>query len=109
MKYKVTVPPTAAMGSYACTVRDGRYETKAKAALQDYNSARAHDGLDPVKRMPAGTFYAPCYEWAVQGLYSGTWEDECTEATRAEAKAQIACYRSNCPGTAFRFVRRPED
>ena len=109
MKYTVTVPPTAQAGSYACTVRNGRYAPKAQAALQAYNSARAHDGLAPVKRMPSGTSYAPVYEWAIQGLYSGTWEDETTEGTRAAAKAQLACYRGNCPATAFRVVRRPED
>jgi hypothetical protein len=27
-------------------------------ALSEYNSARAHDGLPPIKRMPSGTTYA---------------------------------------------------
>ena len=59
MNYTVTVPPTAQMGSYKTTVTSGRYETKAQQALWDYNNARAHDGLTPVSRMPAGTSYAP--------------------------------------------------
>ena len=55
-KYKVTVPPTMEQGSYKTVVSDD-CETKAAAALWDYNSARAHDGLEPIKRMPNGTEY----------------------------------------------------
>lgn len=55
--YIVTVPPTEEQGSYKTTIRVSRGETKAQAALWDYNSARAHDGLPPVKKMPAGTKY----------------------------------------------------
>ena len=60
MRYKVIVPPTMEQGSYVTTVSDGRYETKAGAALSDYNSARAHDGLPPIKKMPSGTRYVKC-------------------------------------------------
>ena len=55
--YRVTVPPTAEQGSYKTTARSGYGQTMRQAALQDYNSARAHDGLPPVSRMPAGTKY----------------------------------------------------
>jgi hypothetical protein len=51
-KYIVTVPPTAEQGSYT-TAADSRAD-----ALWYYNSARAHDGLPPLRRMPAGTVYA---------------------------------------------------
>jgi len=51
MKYKVWVPPTMEMGSYMCTADN------SSDALEQYNSARAHDGLGPVKRMPKGTEY----------------------------------------------------
>jgi hypothetical protein len=51
MKYIVKVPPTMEQGSYSCNA-DSR-----KDALWHYNSARAHDGLEPIKRMPNGTKY----------------------------------------------------
>ena len=55
--YRVTVPPTAEQGSYTTTAQAGYWQTMRQAALQDYNSCRAHDGLPPVSRMPAGTKY----------------------------------------------------
>jgi len=58
--YVVKVPPTAEQGSYKTHVGRGSYmQTMRQEALQDYNSARAHDGLPPVKRMPKGTTYTP--------------------------------------------------
>lgn len=72
MRYTVTVPPTAEVGSYKTTVTSsGKWgnQTYRQAALQDYNSCRAHDGLPPVRRMPAGTCYTPQYEYALQGNY----------------------------------------
>lgn len=55
--YRITVPPTAEQGSYTTTARAGYDQTMRQCALQDYNSARAHDGLPPILRMPAGTKY----------------------------------------------------
>lgn len=55
--YIVTVPPTWEQGSYTTRVRATYYESYRQAALSDYNSARAHDGLPPIKRMPRGTKY----------------------------------------------------
>lgn len=55
--YTVDVPPTREQGSYTTRVRSTYYQTYRQAALQDYNSARAHDGLEPLKRMPKGTTY----------------------------------------------------
>lgn len=49
--FNVTVPPTSEQGSYVTKAAD------RAAALWDYNSARAHDGLPPLSRMPAGTKY----------------------------------------------------
>lgn len=57
MKYKVTVPPTKEMGSYFCNASRSYGQTLAGCALQSYNSARAHDGLPPLSRMPSGTLY----------------------------------------------------
>lgn len=57
MRYEVKVPPTAEQGSYKTIVSSSYYQTYRQAALQDYNSARAHDGLPPITRMPAGTKY----------------------------------------------------
>lgn len=58
MYYDVTVPPTKEQGSYKTRVND-RYTSKSTDALSHYNSARARDGLKPVKRMPKGTTYRP--------------------------------------------------
>ena len=57
MKYIVTVPPTMEQGSYKTIVAGSVYQTIKQEALQDYNSARDHDGLSPLKRMPKGTIY----------------------------------------------------
>lgn len=58
MDCKVKVPPTAEMGSYVAVVSDS-YQTVAKEALENYNSARAYDELPPLSRMPNGTQYIP--------------------------------------------------
>lgn len=108
MKYKVKVPPTSEMGSYVTTASNGYTETKAQCALQDYNSARAHDDLAPIKRMPPGTVYIPIYEHAIQMLTEEGWEDVCTEANRKDAVEQIKTYRENWPGN-YRIKRRKED
>lgn len=55
--YTVKVPSTDDMSSYTTTAAGTHSQTVEECALQDYNSARAHDGLPPVKRMPAGTKY----------------------------------------------------
>lgn len=57
--FTVKVPPTAEQGSYATTARASYFQTMRACALQDYNSARAHDGLPPISRMPRGTTYTP--------------------------------------------------
>lgn len=66
MKYRVNVPPTTEQGSYKTIVSGSWGQTYRSEALQDYNSARAHDGLPPVKRMPAGTTYVPIVKNEVQ-------------------------------------------
>jgi len=48
-KYKYTMPPTREQGSYSTIANSN------KDALWDYNSARAHDGLPPIERLPNGT------------------------------------------------------
>ena len=55
--YDVNVPPTMEQGSYRITAYAGYGQTMRQCALQDYNSCRDHDGLPPLKRMPAGTTY----------------------------------------------------
>lgn len=106
MKYIVKVPPTAEVGSYTTTTSTGGRESYRAKALWDYNSCRAHDGLAPVKRMPAGTAYIAQYEYTVQGFYAHGWEDLTTEETRKEALEQVKCYRKNEGGT-YRIKRRP--
>lgn len=108
MKYIVKVPPTAEQGSYKTTVTGSLNQSYRAEALQDYNSARAHDGLPPVKRMPAGTTYHPIYEYALQGNYGQDgWEDICVGETRKEAQAWRKEYQEN-EGGNYRIVRRPE-
>jgi hypothetical protein len=108
MNYLVTVPPTAEQGSYKTTVSSsGKWgaETIAQKALWDYNSARAHDGLAPISRMPIGTTYAPIVEYILQGQYGHGWEDLTAEETFKEARAQKRCYQEN-EGGRYRIVRR---
>ena len=110
MKYIVTVPPTAQVGSYKTTVSSSSKfgtETIAQKTLCDYNSVRAHDGLEPVSRMPAGTKYTAQVEFVLQGKYPGSngWEDLTSEETRKEARAQMKCYQEN-EGGNYRIVRR---
>lgn len=59
MKYLVKVPPTKDMGSYSAICRGNYMQSYQQDALLDYNHARAHDGLDPLCRMPKGTIYTP--------------------------------------------------
>jgi hypothetical protein len=56
-KYKFTVPPTMEQGSHSDVCSGAYLETYRGNALAQYNSARSHDGLPPVKRMPKGTKY----------------------------------------------------
>jgi hypothetical protein len=55
--YRFTVPPTRHVGSYSGNCSASYGETYRQNALADYNSARAHDGLPPLSRMPNGTRY----------------------------------------------------
>ena len=57
-----SVPPTVQMSSYKTNCRASNLESKEQNALWDYNSARAHDGLSPLPRMPTGTTYKAVYE-----------------------------------------------
>lgn len=57
MRYKFKVPVTEDVGTYNSTCDSNYGETYRKSALWDYNSARAHDGLEPLGRMPNGTVY----------------------------------------------------
>ena len=115
MKYLVNVPPTMEQGGYSTIARDD-YQTKSADALQDYNSARDHDGLPPIKRMPKGTTYTPLYIWVVQqftGRQYG-WEDVYTgegvnREARADALARIKEYRENRPEYAHRLKRKPSE
>jgi len=50
-KYSVYVPPTMDQIEYDFVCTDN-FISVAKDALQNYNSARAHDGQPPLNRMP---------------------------------------------------------
>lgn len=90
MYYDLKVPPTMEMGSYTARISDW-YTSKSVDALSSYNSARAHDGLEPVKRMPNRTQYIPLYVWEIQ-QYTGSqygWECVNQENTRADALQSV--------------------
>lgn len=83
-------------------------ETLAKSALWDYNSARAHDGLPPLSRMPAGTVYhKPAAPYYVQRRDGRNLETVDEFDTRREALAMLAEYRMSDPSAAFYLSRRP--
>ena len=44
-------------------------------------------------------------EYEIQGYYAHGWECVTTEETWKAAKAQLACYRANEKGTAFRVKK----
>lgn len=52
--YIVQIPPTHDQGNHCMRFMCNRCEVR-KEALWDYNSARAHDGLPSISRLPAGT------------------------------------------------------
>jgi len=52
--YVITMPPTNEVGSYKTRYCGPKAGARA-SALWDYNSARRHDGLPPVERLPRGT------------------------------------------------------
>ena len=52
--YKITTPNTMQVSSHTFTHKGTKTEAIANA-LQDYNSARAHDGLEPLAKLPRGT------------------------------------------------------
>jgi len=60
--YVINTPPTEEMGSFQCMARPSIYETMHKNALWDYNSAREHDNLPPLGKMPNGTVYTTIYD-----------------------------------------------
>lgn len=55
--YEFEVPPTIEMGSFKGRCRNNHNLTYQKDALWAYNSAREHDGLPPLSKMPKGTRY----------------------------------------------------
>lgn len=105
------VPPTMEQGSYNIQIRPASNETVAACALWHYNSARTHDGLPPLRRMPRGTTYTVKKDYVIQGYYpdyhgGGTWEDETAEETRAAARERLKEYGENMPQYQHRLVTR---
>lgn len=49
------IPPTSNQGNYKMTVRGITLSEARRDALHIYNSGRAHDGLNSVKKLPSGT------------------------------------------------------
>ena len=100
---KFTVPPTRNVGSYTGHASASNGETLAASALWDYNSARAHDGLAPLRRMPAGTRYLRPTYIVRQG--NGYRETVDQFETRREALAMLAEYRLADPSAVFSLSR----
>lgn len=64
--YKTTVPPTLEMGSYSSTFTGTKAQAKENA-LWDYNSARAHDGLEPLAKLPRETKIEQVFTKTISG------------------------------------------
>jgi len=56
-RYVVIVPPTNDQGSTRFIASASYTETMRKNALWEYNNMRAHDGFEPLAKMPKGTRY----------------------------------------------------
>ena len=105
---RFTVPPTREQGSHSGTASASYGETLAQSALWDYNSARAHDGLPPLARMPAGTVYhRPARTYYVQRKGQGYLETVDEFTTRTEARAMLAEYRMADPSAVYYLSTRP--
>lgn len=104
---RFTVPPTAHVGSYASTCSASYGETYRQNALSDYNSCRAHDGIAPVSRMPAGTNYEiPPAPYYIQRKGDGYLETVGEFDTRGEAREMLAEYRMSDPSAEYYISRR---
>lgn len=105
---KFTVPPTRELGSYSGTCSASYGETLARSALWDYNSARAHDGLPPLNRMPAGTQYhkpaAPVY---ITRKGQGHLETVDEFETRKEAREALREYCLSDSSASYYLSGRP--
>lgn len=101
---RFTVPPTAEMGSYSGNCSASYGETFRQCALWDYNSARAHDGLPPLSRMPAGTRYH-----AARAYYVNTSRGETVDEfdDRKEARRCVGEYRTADPSARYWISSRP--
>jgi len=104
--YILKVPPTMEQGSYNIEFTPSANETPAACALWYYNSARAHDGLDPIKRMPKGTQYTAKKEYILLADYGQGWEEETAEETRRDIIARLREYRENAPQFSYRWISR---
>jgi len=103
-----TVPPASGFAGFDGTCSACYNQSYQQGALADYNRARAHDGLPPLRRMPRGTIYksapAPFFIQRRIGRDVATI-DECP--TRKDAREAIENY-SQMKGEGFLFIsRRP--
>ena len=54
-QYVCSIPATGHTTKVEFVVKGNTMETKEENALWHYNKFRAHDGLNPVTKLPAGT------------------------------------------------------
>jgi len=106
--YKLSVPPTMEQGGYNIEFTPAPNETPAACALWHYNSARAHDGLPPLRRMPKGTVYTVKREYILLANYGQGWEEETIEETHKDIVTRLREYRENAPQYSYRWTSRPE-
>lgn len=59
--YSVAIPATNDMSSYHTNATPSPSETVEDNALWQYNSARSHDNLPPLKKLPKGYTVTPVY------------------------------------------------
>lgn len=105
--YKLSVPPTDEQGSYNIEFTPAPNVSPAAAALWHYNSARAHDGLPPLRRMPKGTTYRVKREYVLWADYGQGWEEETIESTHRDIISRLHEYRENAPQFSYRWSSRP--
>jgi hypothetical protein len=64
----VIVPPTPDQGGTTITATSSYMETVAQNALDSYNRMRAHDGQEPLNKMPKGTKYLTRFAYNLSKL-----------------------------------------
>ena len=100
------VPATTNMGTFTGTAVAGPTDTLTSDARMQYNRVRARDGLPPVRRMPAGTYYKLCTVVYINRIGGGLRETIDEFSTRKEARDMLAEYRMADPAGYYYLSSR---